>query len=142
MVIDRDVIEQRLKDLDETLYELGKYEEIDAAILRSDRSQRWIIERGMLVAAELIFDIANHILVAHFSTHVDTYEGTLRGLHDNRVISADLYRNLRGLGGFRNILVHRYQEVDLQQLLTHYRAGLDLFPRFAAEILHWLDEVG
>lgn len=56
-----------------------------------------------------------------------------------RDVSAD---EIRGLGGFRNILVHRYQEIDVVQVLEHFQKALTVFRRFTAEVLAWLDESG
>lgn len=49
---------------------------------------------------------------------------------------------MRGLAGFRNILVHRYLAIDPQEVLDNYIKGLEVFPAFAREILAWLDREG
>jgi uncharacterized protein YutE (UPF0331/DUF86 family) len=103
-------------------------------------SQRWIIERGLIAAASLILDVADHILVGQFGVHTSTYEESLLGLSDKKVISEMLYQNLKGLGGFRNILIHLYQEIDPLQVWESYQKGMIVFPQFAQEILSWLDE--
>jgi len=139
MVLRRNAIEERLKELDETLQELNKYSQIEVVSAQANLSRRWIIERGLIAAASLIFDIANHILAGHFGLYVETYEQSLRGLHDQAVISTELYHRLKGLGGFRNILVHRYLDIDPGELLDNFQKGLTVFPRFAQEILAWLD---
>jgi len=41
-----------------------------------------------------------------YGISVDEYEEILEKLYEKAVISAALYQELRGLGGFRNILVH------------------------------------
>ena len=66
----------------------------------------------------------------------------MKGLRDRNVISASLYRQIKGLGGFRNILVHRYLDIDPDEVLQHLRKGLGVFPRFAAQVLSWLDATG
>jgi uncharacterized protein YutE (UPF0331/DUF86 family) len=140
MVIRRKAIEGRLKELDEILQELGKYRDLSWERLRADLSQRWIIERGLIAAASIIFDIADHILAGHFGIHAETYEESLEALHDQKVISKELYRQIRGLGGFRNILIHRYLGIDPREVFENFGKGLVVFPRFAREVLAWLDE--
>ena len=139
MVIKRESIEQRLKELDQVLQELGQYQHLDEEELRQSLSQRWVIERGLIAAAALILDIANHILSGHFGFYADTYEESLAALHDKQVISDSLYQQIKGLGGFRNVLVHLYQEIDPRQVVDSYHKGLTVFPRFAQEVLAWLD---
>jgi len=139
MAIQRETIIERLKELDTVLTELGRHRAVTAESLRADLGVRWIIERGLIAAAAIVFDIADHILVNHAGYYASTYEESLQALEEQGVISNDLYRQLRGLGGLRNILVHRYLQIDPDEVLAHYRKGLDVFPRFAEEILSWLD---
>jgi len=139
MVLRREAIEERLKELDRILQELSKYGGITGEAFRQDLSQRWIIERGLLASASVIFDIADHILASHFGLYAETYEQSLKALRDKGVISEGLYGEIRGLGGFRNILIHRYLGIDLQEVFENFRRGLRVFPRFGQEILVWLD---
>jgi uncharacterized protein YutE (UPF0331/DUF86 family) len=139
MVLRHEAIEQRLKELDEILQELDKYREVDLEEFRLNLSQRWIIERGLIGAASIILDVADHILVGHFGTYVETYEESLQALQAKSVISTGLYSQLKGLGGFRNILVHRYLGIDPDEVVDNFQKGLVVFPSFSREILAWLE---
>jgi uncharacterized protein YutE (UPF0331/DUF86 family) len=139
MVLKRDTIEQRLKELNKILQELNKYGQIEREALQKDLSQRWIIERGLIAAASIILEIADHILAGHFGIYIETYEESLEGLQNNEVISATLYQQIKGLGGFRNILVHGYLGLDTAQVFDNFQKGLVVFPLFAQEILEWLE---
>lgn len=141
MILRHEAIEERLKELDEILTELGKYCDISWKVLRADLSQRWIIERGLIAAASVIFDIADHILAGHFGLYAKTYEKSLRALRDKEVVSQELYRQIQGLGGFRNILIHRYLDVDPHEVFENFGKGMAVFPGFAREILAWLDKL-
>ncbi len=142
MVLKPESIIQRLTELDRTLQELAKYRAIDQEMLRQDLSQRWIIERGLITAASIILDIADHILAGHAGLYAETYENSLEELYHYKVISAQLYQHLKGLGGFRNILVHSYLNINTTIVFEHFQKALDIFPVFAQEILAWLDQVG
>ncbi len=139
MVLRREAVEKRLKELDEILKELDKYREVDPETLRRDVGQRWIIERGLIAAATIVFDVADHILAGHFGVYAETYEESLRTLRERAVISEELYREIKGLGGFRNILVHRYLDINPDEVFESFQKGLVVFPAFAREILAWLD---
>ncbi|GAB4541557.1 MAG: hypothetical protein Kow0063_32490 [Anaerolineae bacterium] len=140
MVLRPETIEQRLKELDEILQELVKYREIELEVLRREVGQRWILERGLIAAATIIFDVADHILAGHFGIYAETYEESLGMLRDKAVISEELYRDIKGLGGFRNILVHRYLDINPDEVFESFQKGLVVFPAFAREILAWMDE--
>lgn len=46
---------------------------------------------------------------------------------------------MKGLGGFRNILIHRYLGIDPVEVFENFQKSLEVFPEFAQEILLWLD---
>jgi len=140
MVLKQNVIISRLKELDSVLQELAQYQAFSEEDLQDKLSNRWIIERGLIAAASLILDIANHILSGHFGQYPETYEESLADLKTKEVISANLYQHLKGLGGFRNILVHLYQDIDPQQVWDSYKKSLSVFPKFSQEVLAWLEQ--
>ena len=81
-------------------------------------------------------------MAGHFGIYVETYEESLAELQNNEVISAALYQQIKGLGGFRNLLVHDYLGLDTAQVFDNFQKGLFVFPLFAQEILDWLDAQG
>ena len=83
--------------------------------------------------------MADHILAGHFGTYAETYEDSLQNLQGKRVISEELYYQIKGLGGFRNILVHQYLGIDPDEVFENFQKGLAVFPAYAQEILVWLD---
>ncbi len=138
MVFKRESVYARLKKLEEVLATLRAQGPFSLQEFKRDTRLQWIIERGLQLAASLILDIGNHILAGVFQISVDEYEKILEKLNEKRVISDDLYGEIKGLGGFRNILVHGYLDLDLDLVYVHYQNGLRVFPRFIAEIEAWL----
>lgn len=138
MVIKPEVILERLKELDTIQSELSQYRSRTEEEIRVSLSLRWTIERGLIAAANIIFDVADHILGGHFGVYPDTYEDSLRLLQQKKVISDKLYRQLKGLGGFRNILVHEYIKVDVAELYRNFVRSFDIFPAYSQEIQRWL----
>jgi len=139
MVLKKEVVLERLKELDTVLEELSKYKNKELEDLTKSLSMRWTIERGLIAAATFIFDIADHILSAKFGIYPETYEDSLRLLKDKEVISFDLYQEIKGLGGFRNILVHEYLKVDIDELYKNFLECFKIFPQFSKEVQKWLE---
>jgi len=100
-MVRRESVDLRLKELDGIICELSKYRDASPEMLKKDLSLRWIIERGMIAGASIIFDVADHILSEEFGFYSGSYEDSLSGLFEKGVISEELYRQIRGLGGFR-----------------------------------------
>lgn len=135
MVGERRIIERRLKELDQILQELAKYRTLSLASFKADLSKRWIIERGLIAAASMVFDIADHILSSRFAYYSESYEGSLEGLCEKGIISRKIYDKMKGLGGFRNILIHSYIDIDPQEVFENFQKALSVLPRFAQEII-------
>lgn len=140
MVFRQKVVEERLKELDTVLTELSKYREKEPEELRRSPSLRWTIERGLIAAATPVFEMTDHILAACFGTYSETYEDSLRLLFEKGIISAELFGKIKGLGGFRNILVHEYLRIDIAELHRNFQRAFELFPAFSTEIQNWLEE--
>lgn len=118
-----------------------KYRDLQPDAMKQDLEKRWVIERGLEAGAQLILEIADHILASYFGNYCETYEGTLSGLFEKNLISEDLYRQIKGLGGMRNILVHQYVQIDLDIVFRSNHKFLKVFPLFAEEIMGWMDEL-
>jgi len=139
MVFKKESIIERLKKLEGVLAKLRDRSGITLEEFRQDTDLQWIIERGLEIASSALLDIGNHILAGVYETSVDEYEQILEKLQEKRVISRGLYEELRGLGGFRNVLVHGYLSLNLELVYEHYKKALGTFPRFIAEIEEWLE---
>jgi uncharacterized protein YutE (UPF0331/DUF86 family) len=68
-----------------------------------------------------------------------SYEENLELLRDVQVLPDELYRQMRGLGGFRNILVHGYLKIDPRHVYENLSKGLRVFPQYGRVILAWMD---
>jgi len=71
---------------------------------------------------------------------VDSYEASLTELRAHRVISPSLYKQLRGAGGFRNVLVHEYLQIDLSRVVRFLKKAPVVFRAFAEELTEWLEQ--
>ena len=138
MSLQKDFLVRALEQLERVSQELEKYRDTTPETLEGDLSLRWTVERGLLAGLNLIFRIADHILSRVFRRSPDTYEGLLLELKSVGVISEELYRKLKGAGGFRNVLVHEYVEVDLGEVASVLREAPGTFRAFRKEVLAWL----
>jgi uncharacterized protein YutE (UPF0331/DUF86 family) len=138
MTLEPTVIEERLKRLDETIRRLAPLAAMPRDTYVADFRTHWAAERGIQLAAEAVLDIANHILAGHFARFPDTNEQSLDGLLEAQVISAQTRARLRGFGGFRNILVHGYLELDSGQVYDHLQQLPADLHAFIQDVAGWL----
>lgn len=138
MVLQPESVRRMAMELLQVAAELDKYRTVTVDRLQSDLSLRWTVERGLLAGLTLLFNIGDHILAA-MDRYPESYEETLQSLAEAGVISRELRAGFQGAGGFRNVLVHEYVEIDLSEVAEAAHDSPDHFRRYAGEILKWLD---
>ncbi len=134
MTLRPEVVYERLRKLREVVSNLKSLQRISREEFVTSFHHYWLAERGLQLAAEILFDIGNHVLAGEFGFSPPTYEEIPQKLHEHEVISEKLRERLRGLGGLRNILVHDYLDVDRDLLYVFLREELDCFGTFAEEV--------
>jgi len=139
VVLRPDALRRRLLRLEEVISHLGRL--ASARQADDDVTRTWAIERGLHLGAEIVFDVGNHILSAHYGVSATDYEDILVKLAAHGVIDAALRETLRGLGGFRNVLVHDYLALDPDRVREAHRKAPDQFSAFAAAIRAWLNRM-
>ncbi|MCD6335871.1 MAG: DUF86 domain-containing protein [Candidatus Latescibacteria bacterium] len=132
------VLERHIADMEsavQTLYKLKRYsiEEIE-----SDREILWAVERGLQVAIQNLVDIGSHILSAEAVNDYEDYTEIIDRLGDRGVLPKDFAASIRGMAGFRNILVHEYLRIDLEEVYRMLHERLDDFSRFVGFVRIYL----
>jgi uncharacterized protein YutE (UPF0331/DUF86 family) len=130
---DREVVRRHLLALDEALQVLRRHRGVTAAELRDDRERLWVVERGLQLCAQNVLDIATH-LAASAGLVTPDYAAALDRLGEMKVLPADFTARLRPVAGFRNVLVHGYLEVDLEEVARLLGSRLDDFVAFASYV--------
>ncbi len=138
MAVDREFLLQTALTLRRVAEELEKYAHVSDDALATNLSLCWTVEHGLQAGISLILQEAQHILTRHFSEVPETYEDSLAALRARAVISTSLYRRLRGIGGFRNVLVHEYLQVGLNRIARYTRRAPARFRDFADEQAAWV----
>ncbi len=91
-------------------------------------------------ALEALFDLGRHILAKGFAVPAPDYKAVARGLLGQGVVGADLAQRLTEMAGYRNRMVHFYDEVtpeELYDILTHHLGDIEAA---LASIQAWLEK--
>jgi len=127
-VVDR-LVELRLQ-LDH-LYEL-RPRVTGPEILRKDLSLRNDLLHTLQIVCQVVIDIASE-LSARRMRRVQTYNDAVQNLAAFPEFSPDMLRDLEGLPGFRNILVHEYATLDYERVVKVH-SHLEPIERFAETV--------
>jgi uncharacterized protein YutE (UPF0331/DUF86 family) len=113
----------------ERLAELGRYlvhgqmlagRMRDEAALEHDLTVRNDVVHTLFLIAQLVIDIAGELASRH-GARVENYKQAIRGLANVPEFPNELVAQLEPLAGFRNIVVHEYISLDLQQVIAALR---------------------
>lgn len=92
------------------------------AEIHNDVREERFVEHTLQLAIQSALDAASHIVSDERLGEPDTYRDLFQILQRHGWIPADLAVRLRAMAGFRNILVHGYESLDLdivEQIVTH-----------------------
>ncbi len=139
MVLRPEAVRERLLKLEEVISRLD-------GLRRSARKNcgfrdEWAVERGLQLGAEIILDASNHILSAQFGVSAEDYEDVLRQLVKQGVIGDATGGRLKGLGGFRDVLVHGYLRVEPERVAEFLARAPQDFSDYARVVRGWLERV-
>jgi uncharacterized protein YutE (UPF0331/DUF86 family) len=122
-LVDKDLLTRKLQDLERYLKQLRKHQGVTAEKLDNDLDKAWIIGRGLQLCIQLVLDIGNHIL-AEAGVSVQEYADILPQLAKLDIIPDDYAISVKGIAGFRNLLVHEYSEIDNEKLAAFVNVNL------------------
>ena len=79
--------------------------------------------RLLFLIAETILDFLEHILASKFDVISESYEDIIKNAMKYEIITENLYKDLKGLGSFRNILAHEYLELNDEQVYQNIKGA-------------------
>ena len=138
MVLRAESIQARLLKLEEVVSELEELRRLGEESFRTRRAQMWSLERGLQLGAEILLDIGTHILSAQYGISPTDYKDILEQLAEQGILDESLRERLKGVAGFRNILVHDYIRLDPDKVLAVFAQAPADFSDFALAIRDWL----
>ena len=135
-----DKIARKLAALMKCIEFLESNTNISIEDLKDDYTLRSAIERNFQLAIESCIDIGEIIIADEGLERPEDYRSVILILGKNRIISEDFAERFSYTAGFRNILVHMYEDVDIEILHSFLTQKLGDFRIFAKSIADWLEE--
>ena len=128
-----------LRELEESLNDWERYQRCSLDDLRRDRDKRNMILHAMLVSIQAAIDIASHLISQDGIKRPATYRETFDLLGQAGLISEELAGELSDLAGFRNVLVHVYWDLNLDEVYSILQNDLKTLRSFRDEIRELLN---
>ncbi len=101
------------------------------------RSKR-ACEKTLELAIETIISIISIIVSSQKLIYPESEDSLINALENRKILSAAMAKKIREMKGFRNILIHKYGELDDRRAYKFLTEELDDFILFEKEIKKYL----
>lgn len=139
MSLDKTVLKRLLARLLDLLTRLERME-FSLTELQSSKDIQDLVSFRLQEAVEVSLDTAMHIVANLRLGSPETGRDVFTDLAAGKVISVDLSRKMGAGVGFRNLVVHRYDELDMRRLFHDWRDDVATLYEFAAEMQKFIDK--
>jgi len=138
-MVDKDLILAKASSVKRHIDRVKEKSVADMAMFLQDLDRQESVAFNMHLAIQNCMDIAAHIISEEGLGVPGSAGDMFFLLQENGFISADLADKMVKAVGFRNILVHEYQKIDLQRLYETAEKNVDDLMAFLASIFRTLD---
>ncbi len=129
---DLPLVEKRLAVIDTCVSDLRALARPDR--LDTDIRERRFVERTLQVAIQAALDVASHIVSERRLGEPATNRELFTLLERDGWVSSELRARLADMAGFRNVIVHGYDDVDLDVVRDVLKNHLVDLERFTAGV--------
>ena len=125
--MDRRVMADKLERLRRCVQRIEQKRPATLVALTTDVDLQDILSVNLERAVQLCVDIAAHVIAAREIPAPTTMATAFEALQALHILSPDLANSMKKAVGFRNIVVHNYQEIDWEIVFNACHHKLDDF---------------
>jgi len=119
-----------ISEIKENLADIREYTKVSQDKFWKDKRNILSVEHLLLRAIEATCNICVHLAAKELQKGVESPAECFELLEKEKLINRDLSASLRKMARFRNILVHRYWEVDEKKVYQYAKKNLEDFEKF------------
>jgi len=134
MVFKESTLLRKWEKLNEYFNDIYTYKDLSLSEYLKQKNTKYAIERLLFLIAETILDFLEHILASKFDVISESYEDIIKNAMKYEIITENLYKDLKGLGSFRNILAHEYLELNDEQVYQNMKKMIKISDRVLKEL--------
>ncbi len=125
-MVSKNIIFKKLERLEESLRRLESKKDITLDEFLSNWEVQDIVLREFQVAIESCIDIATHIISEKGWKSPESYREVASILAEHGILPEDYSKIFEKIVGFRNIIVHEYMSIDLENVFKNLQNLEDL----------------
>ena len=137
-MVNEDVIITKLEQVNQYTNELKQMRGVSRKEYLDDFVFQRAVERSLMNVIQSCIDLAAHIRADNSHTSAETSRDEIDALVQAEILTEPTGKKLEEAVGFRNLLAHRYGEIDHDVVYDVLQDDLQWFEQFQQEVAQWL----
>ena len=138
-MVDRELTRKKLLLLESKREELKGFPKKNFENFKKDLLLQKAVEKMLEELIQICIDIGKHIVSDEHLGVPDSNRGLMDILKEQKVITTSTQALMKKMIGFRNILVHGYEKVDVATVYISYAKKLKDFDFFLKDITKYIE---
>ena len=134
-MVDKSIIRAKIAIVTDCLNRLKEKKWVSRELFLKDRDVQDIVLHNLQIAIQASTDIASHIVSDNDWPIPGTVMGLFDILEENKVITKKTSETLKKMAGFRNVIVHEYEGIDLNKVYDITKNRLSDFTTYLKQII-------
>ena len=139
-MVDEDVIVDKLRYINRYTDDLKQIRGMSKEEYVEDMVTQRAVERTLMNLVQACIDLAQHIRSAEDLSPTETAKQEMQALGNADIISRETQEKMEEAIGFRNILAHRYGDIDHEVVYDVLHNDLRWFEQFQQELARWFQQ--
>ncbi len=139
-MVEEDIIVDKLRRINEYTNDLKQLRGMSREAYTSDMVTQRAVERTFMNLIQSCIDLAQHIRAEEGMAPGKTSKQEIEALGEAGIISERTQAKMEEAVGFRNILAHRYGDVNHDVVYAVLHDDLHWFEKFQQEIAQWYQQ--
>jgi uncharacterized protein YutE (UPF0331/DUF86 family) len=135
MELDKQLINLRIDVIERNLVELQEITAEGYSHFKASYRNELAAKQALMESIEACIDISNHIIATYGFRRPMDYKDIFLILGEQNILNKTLSLKLQEMAKFRNVLVHRYIDIENERLFTLMENESDDFKDFIKQIL-------
>ena len=143
-MIDKELVIRKINLIQEDLERLKEYQNKTRLEIEKDYALEAAIERYLERMITRAIELNQHLIVESDAKNIKIpkdYEGAFIALGELKICPIDFAKNIADSAGFRNILVHEYDDLDKDKFYLSLRAALEQYPKYCQYIIEYIGKI-
>lgn len=139
-MVDQEVVADKLRYINQYTDDLKQMRGMSKEEYVEDIVTQRAVERTLMNLIQACIDLTQHIRSTEDLSPTGTAKQEMQALEDADVLSSETMNKMQEATGFRNILAHRYGDIDHEVVYDVLHNDLHWFERYQQELAQWVQE--